>query len=90
MQKIVRRTRGFEKAFVKLDKKIQEKFIQKLEIFLENENDRTLRNHRLKGSRKNEFSFSITGDFRAIYEKEKDNAVIIFTFIDIGKHSQVY
>jgi len=90
VQKIVRRTRGFEKAFLKLNKKIQEKFIKKLEIFLENENDKTLRSHRLKGSRKNEFSFSITGDFRAIYKKNSDKEAIIFTFTNIGKHSQVY
>jgi len=88
MKKIVRRTRGFEKAFLKLDKKIQEKFIQKLKIFLEDDNNKILKNHRLKGDRKNEFSFSITGDFRAIYKKENKNQ--IFTFINIGKHNQVY
>lgn len=92
MKKILRRTKGFEKAFIKLNKKIQEKFIYKLEIFLKNENNKILKKHQLKGDRKNEFSFSITGDFRVIYKKEivNDQEVIIFTFIDIGKHSSVY
>ena len=90
MKKIVGRTRGFEKAFLRLNKKIQEKFIQKLELFLEDENSKTLKSHRLKGNRKNEFSFSVTGNFRAIYKKDICNEVIVFTFINIGKHNQVY
>ena len=92
MRKIVQRTKGFEKAFNKLASKTQQKFIEKLEVFLESENDKKLKTHRLKGNRKNEFSFAVTGDVRAIYRKQVKNnrEMIIFTFIDIGKHSQVH
>ena len=41
---------------------------------------------------KNEFEFSVTGEVRAVYRKQikLNEEIIIFTFIDIGKHSQVY
>lgn len=92
MKKIVQRTKRFEKAYIKLNKKIQHLFLQKLEIFLENENATALSTHRLKGKRSIEFSFSVTADIRAIYTKEiRDNkTILIFTFIDIGGHNKVY
>ena len=92
MQKIVRRTRGFEKAFLKLQKKLRDKFIKQLELFLEDEFDPKLKTHQLKGERKGEWSFSVAHDVRAIYHREITNGktVIVFTFIDIGSHSRVY
>ena len=85
MKKIVQRTRGFEKAFGKL-------FIKKLHIFIDDEFSPSLKTHRLKGKRKNEYSFSVTDDIRAIYtkRKEKEKEILIFTFIDVGAHSKVY
>lgn len=67
MKRVVQRTKSFEKAFKKLPSGVQHKFIFKLEIFVEDEADERLRTHRLKGNRKNEFAFSVTGDVRAIY-----------------------
>ena len=92
MQKIVRRTRGFEKAFLKLQKKLRAKFIKQLELFLEDEFDPKLKTHQLKGKRQGEWSFSVAHDVRAIYRREIMNGktVIVFTFIDIGAHSSVY
>ncbi len=92
MKKIIQRTKGFEKTFKKIPSKIQQKFIEKLEVFLDDENNINLKTHRLKGMKKNEFAFSVTGDVRAVYRKQikLNEEIIIFTFIDIGKHSQVY
>lgn len=92
MKKIVRRTKGFEKAFLKLQTKIRNKFIKKLELFLHDEFHPQLETHALKGERKGEWSFSVAHDIRAIYRKEVANerTVIVFTFIDIGTHSRVY
>jgi mRNA-degrading endonuclease YafQ of YafQ-DinJ toxin-antitoxin module len=88
MKKIVQRTRGFEKAFLKLQKKWRNKFIKQLELFLDDEFHPLLKTHELKG----EWSFSVANDIRAIYKKETTNekTVIVFTFIDIGSHSKVY
>ena len=92
MKKVVQRTKGFEKAFLKLQEKWQNKFIKLLELFLEDEFHPLLKTHELKGDRKGEWSFSVTNDIRAIYRKEIANGrtTIIFTFIDIGSHSKVY
>lgn len=92
MKKVVQRTKGFEKAFLKLQKKWRTKFIKQLELFLEDEFHPLLKTHKLKGDRKGEWSFSVANDIRAIYRKEivDERTVILFTFIDIGSHSKVY
>lgn len=70
MKKIVRRTKGFEKAFLKLQKKWRLKFIQRLTLFLDDEFHPLLNTHELKGNRKGDWSFSVANDIRAIYGKE--------------------
>ena len=92
MKKIIQRTRRFEKSFLKLPKKIREKFIIRLKIFIEDEHAVVLRTHRLEGTMKTYYAFSVTGDVRAIYRKEvlENKTVFVFTFVDIGRHSEVY
>ena len=92
MKKIVQRTKGFEKAFVRLQKKLRTKFIKQLELFLDDEFHPLLKTHELKGTRKDAWSFSVTNDIRAIYRKEivNERTIMIFTFIDIGSHGKVY
>ena len=92
MKKIIQRTRRFEKSFGKLYIKTQKLFIKKLGIFINNEHSTSLNIHKLKGKRKSEYSFSITYDVRAIYEKRllKNKEVLIFKFVDIGGHNKVY
>lgn len=92
MKKIIERTRRFEKSFGKLNIKTQKLFIKKLGLFIDNEYAPSLRTHELKGRRKNEYAFSVTGDIRAIYERQfrKGKEVIIFKFVDIGGHNKVY
>jgi len=92
MKIIIQRTKGFEKAFKKLRRRSQEVFIERLGIFIENPDHPLLKVHELKGNLKNHYAFSVSGDLRAIFTKQVDNKqiVIIFTFIDIGTHNQVY
>ncbi len=92
MKKVVQRTKGFEKAFLKLQAKWRTKFIKQLELFLDDEFHPLLKTHELRGDRKKEWSFSVANDIRAIYRKEivNEKTVIVFTFIDIGTHSKVY
>jgi hypothetical protein len=68
---------------VKLNSKTKKLFIDKLKIFIEDERDPSLRTHKLKGKRKNEYS---------LYEKQikKEEELLIFKFIDIGGHNRVY
>lgn len=92
MKKIIRRTRKFEKSFLKLQKNIREKFIIRLGIFIDDEYAAVLKTHQLKGGMKSYYAFSVTGDIRAIYKKEilNNKTVFVFTFVDIGGHSKVY
>lgn len=92
MKKIIQRTKRFEKSFAKLSKKVQEKYIEKLEVFIDNENASALKNHKLKGKMKQYYAFSVTGDIIAIYRKEiyDNKMILVFTFIEIGGHSEVY
>ena len=92
MKKIVQRTKGFEKAFLKLQVKWRNKFVKQLELFLDDEFHPLLKTHELKGDRRGDWSFSVANDIRAIYRKEitDGKTIIIFSFIDIGSHSKVY
>ena len=92
MKKIIQRTRRFEKSFGKLNVKTQKLFIKKLEIFIDDEYSPSLKTHALKGKRKDEYAFSVTGDIRAIYEKAiiKKEEIFVFKFVDIGGHGKVY
>lgn len=92
MKKIIQRTRRFEKSFCKLNLNTKRLFIKKLDIFIDNEFDPSLRTHKLKGRRKNEYAFSVTYDIRAVYEKTvfKKEEIFIFKFVDIGGHNKVY
>jgi len=92
MKKIIQRTGRFDKSFEKLNIKTQKLFIKKLELFIDDEYSPSLKTHKLKGKRKNEFAFSITDDIRAIYEKltRKEKEILVFTFLDIGGHNKVY
>lgn len=92
MKKIIQRAKRFEKAFSKLPKKVQQKFIERLEVFVFDQNVEALKIHSLKGNMKDCFAFSVTGDVRAIYRKRiiDNGEVFVFTFIDIGGHSAVY
>jgi mRNA-degrading endonuclease YafQ of YafQ-DinJ toxin-antitoxin module len=92
MKKIVQRTKGFEKAFLKLQVKWRNKFVKQLELFLDDEFHPLLKTHELKGDRRGDWSFSVANDIRAIYRKEitDGKTIIIFRFIDIGSHSKVY
>lgn len=81
--------RLFEKHFkdrIASNKKLCEKYFQRLDLLLENPHDDTLRCHQLKGTKRFLCSFSVTGDIRVIYRIENDT---LFLY-DIGSHAQIY
>lgn len=79
-------SRGFDKKLKKAPLSIKIAFRQGLALFINDPFHPQLNNHALTGKFKRYRSINITGDWRAIYSKEKD--VIIFELL--GTHSQLY
>jgi len=78
--------RAFLKKLKKLPPKIQNRFEERLELFLKNPTDSTLNNHSVERRFPDCRSINITGDYRAIFKLERDTAI----FITIGTHSELY
>ena len=78
---------NFLKNYAKLPKKIQEKFKERRDLFIENNFHALLNNHSVAPTYPNWRSINITGNFRALVEvKEKEKVV----FMKIGTHSELY
>lgn len=80
----------FDKHFAKRILPSQKRTIQfqtRLELFIKDPKNPILHAHRLKGTKKDVFSFSVTGDIRALYIVSKPESI---TLLDIGSHNQVY
>lgn len=82
--------RTFSKHFVQRIQKntmLSRAFDRRIEMFLANPEHPLLRIHPLKGSKKDFYAFSVTGDVRVLY-----HVIDAFTveFVDIGTHTQVY
>jgi addiction module RelE/StbE family toxin len=78
--------KNFKKSLKKQTKSVQEKFFEKLDIFIENQFHYSLNNHALKGDLADFRSFDVTGDVRVHY-KEVSYGIIL---VNIGTHSQLY
>jgi mRNA-degrading endonuclease YafQ of YafQ-DinJ toxin-antitoxin module len=85
---------AFYPAFIKTYKKkiknnsvLKSKFNEKFVIFKNNPYDLRLKTHKLTGSLKELYSFSIDYDNRVIFSFYSKNRVI---FEDIGNHDEVY
>jgi addiction module RelE/StbE family toxin len=80
-------TKNFEKQYLKLPEKIQNKFKSRLRLFLLDPYAPQLRNHSLRGKYEGFYSINVTGDIRALYRIENEQ-IVLFSFI--GTHSQLY
>lgn len=81
-------SKNFKKSFKKLSKSLQNKVLERLEIFEQNEFASVLNNHKLHSPWEGDRSINVTGDTRLIYRIiEKDNARM---FMEIGSHSKLY
>ncbi len=81
--------KSYLKAYKKLPLKIQLQAEKRIKIFIDNRKNPLLNDHNLVGSMKGKRAFSVTGDYRIIYE-EHVNGNVVFLFLDVGKHTQVY
>ncbi|MBU2524128.1 type II toxin-antitoxin system mRNA interferase toxin, RelE/StbE family [Patescibacteria group bacterium] len=80
-------TKTFRKKFNKMPVKIQQKFEERIDIFIKNPIADELRVHSLKGNLVGYRAFSVTGDYRVIFKIIGPNKCRL---IDIGTHNQVY
>jgi YafQ family addiction module toxin component len=79
-------SKNFIKQAKKLSPDLRRKLQIKIEIFINNPLDQSLRNHALKGKYKDYRSIDITGDVRALYLQNNNEAI----FDTVGTHSQLY
>lgn len=76
----------FLRSFRKLPLKIKAKFKERLTLFVEDEFDPTLNNHSLKGKYEGYRSINVTGDIRAVFKRNKNEAIFVY----IDSHSNLY
>ena len=76
----------FKKALRNQPKHIQDKFLECLDIFVEDQFSYQLNNHALSGHFKGWRSINITGDVRVHY-REQGRIIVL---LDIGTHAQLY
>ena len=83
----------YHKNFVKNFKKrirpnnsLNKKFQERLVLFISDPTNIVLKNHRLTGTKRDLYAFSVAGDVRVLYEISGQT----YRFIDIGSHNQVY
>ena len=70
------------------NKNLEDRFRERVTLFLQDRTNINLHDHQLQGKMRQFRSFSVKGDCRVIYkETQKD---LIFLFVDIGTHNQVY
>jgi addiction module RelE/StbE family toxin len=81
-------TKRFEKQYESASRQIQNKFGERLNMFLKNEYDTVLNNHILKGELRGHRSINITGDWRAIFKESKNGEYVCFVLL--GRHSELY
>ncbi|MBU3935223.1 type II toxin-antitoxin system YafQ family toxin [Patescibacteria group bacterium] len=66
--------------------KLEKKFERRIRMFMVDASNPVLRNHRLRGEKRDYWSFGLSGDMRVIYRKMNDEVWLY----DIGTHNQVY
>ena len=82
----IRYSQKFKKRFKKLPKFAQEKFEERLKLYLIEPNHPILHNHKLAGKYHRHRSINITGDYRLIFIRRENTLDLEF----IGTHSQLY
>jgi addiction module RelE/StbE family toxin len=81
---------GFKKAYqkkIKTDDNLKRKFWKTIKLFSSNPFSKQLRTHKLTGTLKGLWAFSVDYDTRVIFSFLKDDEVLL---IDIGSHDEVY
>lgn len=81
---------GFKRVYKKkilFDQKLKSKFEDTVKLFANNPFDPRLKTHKLSGTLKNHWAFSVDYNYRVIFQFIDNNKVLL---IDIGSHEEVY
>jgi addiction module RelE/StbE family toxin len=81
---------GFKKAYqkkIKTDDNLKIKFWKTMKLFSSNPFSKQLRTHKLTGTLKGLWAFSVDYDTRVIFSFLTDDEILL---IDIGSHDEVY
>jgi len=79
----VKYTPNFFRKLKKLESLLQEEVFEKIELFENKENHKTLKVHKLRGKIKGLYGFSVNYDTRIIFEYINNDTVL---FLTIGNH----
>jgi addiction module RelE/StbE family toxin len=79
-------SKQFLRQYTKLAPKIRQKADERMMLWQADPLNSKLRDHQLKGKYKQYRSIDVTGDYRALYLSQEDEAI----FDKIGTHSQLY
>lgn len=79
--------RIFKKMFSKQSRQIQDKFNERLTLFIKDQTHSLLNTHSLHGEWSGCKSINVTGNIRAVFEEIGENHI---EFIAIGSHSELY
>lgn len=77
---------NFNKQFKKLNKKIQQEFRNRLDLFILNDNSK-LNLHKLSGGFDGLWSINVSGDVRVIFDRRIEGVILL---VAIGTHSELY
>lgn len=69
------------------NKKLVDRFQERLVMFLNNSYNPVLKDHQLKGDMRKYRAFWIKGDLRVSYKRISNSEIML---MDIGTHNQVY
>lgn len=76
-------TSSFVRQFKKLPKALQDEVEEKISIFAKDPSHPFLKKHKLKGSLRNYYSFSVNYAYRVVFEYDSKNTVALLA---IGDH----
>ena len=79
---------SFIRRYKKLNPHLKEEVKEKIELFRNTENHKTLKVHKLSGILENTFSFTVNYKVRIIFEYGKDNDEV--NLLLVGDHDGVY
>ncbi len=90
MQTEIKYGTRFREQYSKADKKIKTAFAQTLEMFLEDSNHSSLRNHQLREKLAGYRSIDVTDDWRAVFKEKHTGKQKIIIFHMLGTHENLY
>ena len=76
----------FNKHLTASTREIRVAFLETLQLFRDDPDHPSLRNHPLKDKFAEVRSIDVTGDWRALYRRERERII----FVELGTHDQLY